>query len=76
MSFVTNHDTDRNAGEYVGHKDGDTFILANTWLLAQGYGSPQVYSSFEWTDGPTPRRTERHDGPHHRHGLQQRSVDL
>jgi hypothetical protein len=48
MSFVTNHDTDRNAGEYLGHKDGTTFILANEWLLASGYGSPQVFSSFEW----------------------------
>ncbi len=48
MSFVTNHDTDRNANEYLGHKDGDRFILANEWLLAQGYGSPQIYSSFEW----------------------------
>jgi len=48
MSFVTNHDTDRNPGEYLGHKDGATFILANEWLLASGYGSPQVYSSFEW----------------------------
>ncbi len=49
MSFVTNHDTDRNAGEYLGHKDGATYILANQWLLADGYGSAQVYSSFEWT---------------------------
>ena len=48
MSFVTNHDTDRNPGEYLGHKDGATFILANEWLLASGYGSPQVFSSFEW----------------------------
>jgi alpha-amylase len=48
MSFVTNHDTDRNAGEYLGHKDGARFILANEWLLASGYGSPQVYSSFDW----------------------------
>ncbi len=47
MSFVTNHDTDRN-GPYLKYKDGPTFILANQWLLAQGYGSPQVYSSFTW----------------------------
>lgn len=50
MSFVTNHDTDRNPGEYLGYKDGATYILANEWLLAQGYGSPQVYSSFEWNE--------------------------
>jgi len=48
LSFVTNHDTDRNPGEYLGHKDGARFILANEWLLASGYGSPQIYSSFEW----------------------------
>jgi alpha-amylase len=48
MSFVTNHDTDRNAGEYLGHKDGARFILANEWLLASGYGSPQIFSSFDW----------------------------
>jgi alpha-amylase len=48
LSFVTNHDTDRNPGEYLGHKDGARFILANEWLLASGYGSPQVYSSFDW----------------------------
>jgi alpha-amylase len=47
-SFVTNHDTDRNSDEYLGHKDGKTFILANEWLLASGYGSPQIFSSFEW----------------------------
>ncbi len=47
LSFVTNHDTDRN-GPYLSYKDGDRYILANMWLLAQGYGSPQVYSSFTW----------------------------
>lgn len=54
MSFVTNHDTDRNRGEYLGYKDGATFILANQWLLAQGYGSPQVYSSFTWAPPAIP----------------------
>jgi alpha-amylase len=47
MSFVTNHDTDRN-GPYLSYKDGARYILANMWLLADGYGSPQVYSSFTW----------------------------
>jgi alpha-amylase len=59
LSFVTNHDTDRNPNEYLGHKDGRTFVLANEWLLAQGYGSPQVYSSFEWktNDDSPPSRS-------------------
>ncbi len=46
LSFVTNHDTDRNPGEYLGYRDGDRYLLATEWLLADGYGSPQVYSSF------------------------------
>lgn len=48
LSFVTNHDSERNTGDYLSYKDGPTFILANQWLLADGYGSPQVYSSFAW----------------------------
>jgi len=51
LSFVTNHDSERNTNDYLSYKDGPTFILANEWLLAQGYGSPQVYSSFEWAKG-------------------------
>ncbi len=47
LSFVTNHDTDRNPGEYLGYRDGATYQLATEWLLADGYGSPQVYSSFK-----------------------------
>ncbi len=50
LSFVTNHDTDRNPGEYLTHKDGARYTVANYWLLAEGYGSPQVYSSFEWAE--------------------------
>lgn len=48
MSFVTNHDLERNRDDYLGYQDGDTFTLANAWLIAQGYGSPQVFSSFAW----------------------------
>ena len=33
MSFVTNHDTDRN-GPYLSYKDGARYKLANKWLLA------------------------------------------
>ena len=47
LSFVQNHDTDRT-GDHVQYKDGATNVLANEWLLADGYGSPQVYSSFAW----------------------------
>lgn len=46
MSFITNHDLDRNPGVALTHKDGAQYRLATQWLLADGYGSPQVYSSF------------------------------
>lgn len=48
LSFVTNHDTERN-GDALNYKDGARFILANEWLLADGYGSPQIFSGFTWT---------------------------
>ena len=71
----TNHDTDRNPGEYLGYKDGATFILANEWLLASGYGSPQVFSSFSG-------RRATHSPPSNANGLitdadcTQRTMDL
>ncbi|TQJ51511.1 alpha-amylase [Phycicoccus sp. SLBN-51] len=55
LSFVTNHDTERN-GDSLSYKDGARFILANEWLLAEGYGAPQVFSGFTWStaDGSPP----------------------
>jgi alpha-amylase len=47
LTFVQNHDTERN-GDALNYKDGATNILANQFLLAYGYGRPQVYSSFTW----------------------------
>jgi alpha-amylase len=48
LTFVQNHDTERN-GDALSYKDGATNILANEFLLAFGYGRPEVYSSFAWT---------------------------
>jgi alpha-amylase len=48
LSFVQNHDTARN-GDALNYKDGATNVLATEYLLASGYGRPQVFSSFEWT---------------------------
>ena len=42
---MQNHDTERN-GDALNYKDGATNILANEFLLASGYGRPQVYSGF------------------------------
>ncbi|MBT0768316.1 alpha amylase C-terminal domain-containing protein [Kineosporia sp. J2-2] len=55
LSFVQNHDTERN-GDSLNYKDGATNLLAQQFLLAYGYGTPQVYSSFAWetTDASPP----------------------
>jgi alpha-amylase len=49
LSFVDNHDTERN-GDALNYKDGARYVLASEWLLASGYGSPQIFSSFTWAD--------------------------
>jgi alpha-amylase len=48
LVFVQNHDTERN-GDALNYKDGATNIIANEFILAYGYGRPQVYSGFKWT---------------------------
>ena len=52
LSFVQNHDTERN-GDALSYKVGARNTLATEWLLASGYGTPQVYSGFTW-DAPDP----------------------
>lgn len=46
-SMVANHDTERN-GSTLSYKNGSTYVLANIFHLAWGYGTPQVYASFTW----------------------------
>ncbi|MFJ3668270.1 carbohydrate-binding module family 20 domain-containing protein [Streptomyces sp. NPDC090106] len=48
VSFVTNHDTERN-GLHMSYKDGDTYKLANVFQLAYKWSTPTVYSGFEWS---------------------------
>jgi alpha-amylase len=48
LTFVQNHDTERN-GDALSYKDGATNTIANEFLLAYGYGRPEVYASFTWT---------------------------
>src|SRR6185369_15792294 len=45
LVFVQNHDTERN-GDALSYKDGARNILANEYILAYGYGTPQVYAGF------------------------------
>ena len=42
--FLENHDTQRGSG--IGYANGQTYRLANVWLLAQPYGYPSIMSSY------------------------------
>ncbi|MBB1253885.1 alpha amylase C-terminal domain-containing protein [Streptomyces sp. OF3] len=47
--FVDNHDTER-VGDTLSYKDGARYTLANVFMLAWPYGSPDVHSGYEWSD--------------------------
>jgi alpha-amylase len=49
LVFVENHDTERGS-DTLSYKDGATNTIANEFLLAYGYGTPQVYSAFAFTN--------------------------
>ncbi|MFJ4854560.1 alpha-amylase family protein [Streptomyces sp. NPDC088730] len=48
-TFVDNWDTERN-GSTLTYKDGAAYTLANVFMLASPYGSPNVFSGYEWSD--------------------------
>ncbi|WTG93642.1 alpha-amylase family glycosyl hydrolase [Kitasatospora sp. NBC_01560] len=53
-TFVDNWDTERN-GSTLTYKDGSAYTLANVFMLANPYGSPNVYSGYAFSghdDGP------------------------
>jgi alpha-amylase len=47
--FVENHDTERN-GSTLSYKNGATDTLANVFMLAWNFGTPNVMSSFDFTN--------------------------
>lgn len=47
--FVDNWDTERN-GSTLTYKDNSTYTLANVFMLAWPYGSPNVFSGYEFID--------------------------
>lgn len=47
-TFVDNWDTERN-GSTLSYKDNATYTLANVCVLAWPYGSPNVYSGYEFS---------------------------
>lgn len=51
--FIDNHDKQRGhggGGNYLTHKEGQLYILANIFMLAHPYGHPQVMSSYPFSD--------------------------
>jgi alpha-amylase len=49
VAFVDNWDTERN-GSTLSYKSGADYTLANVFMLAWPYGSPNVYSGYEFSD--------------------------
>jgi alpha-amylase len=49
LAFVENHDSERN-GSTLSYKDGALNVLATEFMLAWGYGRPEVYAGFEFTN--------------------------
>jgi alpha-amylase len=47
-TFVTNQDTERASSPSLSYADGSEYNLADEFLLAYGYGAPQIFSSFEY----------------------------
>ncbi|MCM2579389.1 alpha-amylase family protein [Streptomyces sp. MTZ3.1] len=47
--FVDNHDTERG-GDTLNYKNGADYTLANVFMLAWPYGSPDINSGYEWSD--------------------------
>jgi alpha-amylase len=45
LVFVENHDTERN-GSTLNYKDDPTNTIATEFMLAEGYGKPEVYAGF------------------------------
>lgn len=54
LNFIDNHDTqrDNNLGALT-YKNGQQYIMANTFMLAWPYGYPSVMSSFNFTNKDT-----------------------
>ena len=59
--FVANHDTERN-GSTLSYKDGAKYRLATIFSLAWNFGTPQVYSGFDFTgtDDSPPANSSGH----------------
>lgn len=50
VNFIDNHDTQRNGRARLTYKDGQVHALAQAFSLAYPYGTPQLMSSFSFTN--------------------------
>lgn len=50
VNFIDNHDTQRNGRARLTYKDGQTHALAQAFSLAYPYGTPQLMSSFSFSN--------------------------
>ncbi|HCT75591.1 MAG TPA: alpha-amylase [Micromonosporaceae bacterium] len=50
VNFIDNHDTQRNGRARLTYKDGQTHALAQAFSLAYPYGTPQLMSSFTFSN--------------------------
>ena len=54
ISFVTNHDTERNGQALTPESSVELFQLATIFMLASDYGTPMLYSGYSFTDYDEP----------------------
>jgi alpha-amylase len=50
ITFIDNHDTQRNGRAKLTYKDGSSYALAEAFMIAYPYGVPKVMSSFDFTN--------------------------
>jgi alpha-amylase len=54
VSFVSNHDTERNGKSLAAQNDPALFELATLYMLASDYGTPMLYSGYVFDDFDMP----------------------
>ncbi|KAJ1424150.1 alpha-amylase [Ochromonadaceae sp. CCMP2298] len=50
VSFLDNHDTQRNGAALLTYKDGDLYTFANMFMLSWPYGNARVMSSYYFSN--------------------------
>lgn len=54
LSFISNHDTERNGKSLSIAKDPYLFALATAFMLAEPYGKPMLYSGYRFSNYDAP----------------------